>query len=238
MTKEYLTAVISHYYDQLDYPDFIELLKYKVINTNSDIDISEIELKKYGENKRYNNPYIQQPDNYIEGWNKTAADNEYQQCVKFSLRSAYNQLLPRLKNKQVLSDSYMDSFFKDKGGFNIKNILLFVEKELENKATIYILDPTGNHIIAKHTAVNQEATLTVDGDIHNTKRIWSASSALIMNSNHVDLITEPNVLRSLATGTTPRLFDVFNDSNDYTFELFKRPENSNSSRLSRHYRAS
>jgi hypothetical protein len=68
----------------------------------------------------------------------------------------------------------MDTFFKDNGGLNIKNIILFVEKELEHKATIYIIDPTGNHIIAKYIAKNQEATLTVDGDIHNTKRIRSA----------------------------------------------------------------
>jgi hypothetical protein len=73
-----------------------------------------------------------------------------------------------------------------------------VGKELEHKATIYIyiLDPTGNHIIAKHMAKNQEATLTVDGDIHANQRIWSASSALTMNRNHVDLITEPVILRS------------------------------------------
>jgi hypothetical protein len=45
-----------------------------------------------------------------------------------------------------------------------------------------------------------------------------------MNSNHVDLITEPNLLRSLATGAIPRLFQTFNDNTEFTFELIDRHE--------------
>jgi hypothetical protein len=45
-----------------------------------------------------------------------------------------------------------------------------------------------------------------------------------MNRNHIDLITEPNISRSSATGTIPRLLDTFNDTGDFIFELFNRPE--------------
>jgi hypothetical protein len=48
MTKDYLSQIVSHYYDQLDYPDFIEFVKYKVIDTKSGVDISDIELNNYG----------------------------------------------------------------------------------------------------------------------------------------------------------------------------------------------
>jgi hypothetical protein len=63
----------------------------------------------------------------------------------------------------------------------------------------------------------------VDGDIVNNNRVWN-SCALILNGPHVDLVTESNALRSLATGAMPRLFERFNDSIDYTFELFNQPE--------------
>jgi hypothetical protein len=45
-----------------------------------------------------------------------------------------------------------------------------------------------------------------------------------MNGAHVDLLTESNVIRSLATGAMPSLFKIFNENVDSTFEVFNRPE--------------
>ncbi len=124
MTRAFLKQVVSLYYDQLDYQDFIELLKYKVFDMDSGVDISEVELKSYGENLRHNDPYIMTPDKYITGWSEMAAKNEYKQCVNLNLRCAFSKLLPRLKNKNVLSDDNMNEFFKNNGGFTIKNIII------------------------------------------------------------------------------------------------------------------
>jgi hypothetical protein len=44
MTKDYLTQIVSHDYDFLDYQDFIEMATYKVVDTSSNVDISEIVL--------------------------------------------------------------------------------------------------------------------------------------------------------------------------------------------------
>jgi hypothetical protein len=112
MTKEYLNKIVSHYDDTLDYPDLIEMVKYKVFDMDSGIDILDTILENYGENPCYNNPYIMTPDKYINGWSEMADKNEYKQCVKFSLRCAYSKLIPRLKNKNVLSDTYMDTFLQ------------------------------------------------------------------------------------------------------------------------------
>jgi len=205
---KYIYSKVEDYYNSRDYPDLIRLLQHKVIKTNTDIDINTIDLYNYGDNSKYNNIYIRPPDEYIIGWNKEAETLEYKQCVKFNLRCGFGKFIDKLKNKDVLTDKYLDTFFINNGGFTIDNILLFVKNEFENMASIYILDPTGHVIVGSYINSKTKTTINIDGT-ETLKRIENtATTAFILNGDHVDLITEPNIIKSLASGSIPNLFET------------------------------
>ena len=223
-TRDFIKVVVQNYYDRLDYPDFLHLLQYKVIKTSVDIDISTIYLYNYGGNSKYNNIYIRPPDEYIIGWNKQAETLEYKQCVKFNLRCGFGKFIDQLKNKDVFTDKYLNTFFENNGGFTIENILLFVKLELENKASIYILDPTGHVIVGSYINSKTKITINIDGT-ETLKRVESSTTtAFILNGNHVDLITEPNIIKSLSNGSIPNLFETNLNTDNLKHELFNRPE--------------
>ena len=92
--------------------------------------------------------------------------------------------------------------FINNGGSTIGNILLFVNNELDDLASIYILDPTGHEIVGSYINSKSKNTININGT-EALKRIDTATTALILNSNHVDLITEPNIIKSLASGSIP-----------------------------------
>jgi len=222
--REFIKEKVQKYYDRLDYPDFIELLQHKVIKTTADVDISSIYLYNYGDNSKYNNIYIRPPDEYIIGWNKEAEKLEYKQCVKFNLRCGFGKFIDKLKNKDVFTDKYLDTFFINNGGFTIENILLFVKNELENMASIYILDPTGHVIVGSYINSKTKITINIDGT-EQLKRIENtATTAFILNGKHVDLITEPNIIKSLASGSIPNLFETNLNTDNLKHELFDHPE--------------
>jgi len=98
--------------------------------------------------------------------------------------------------------SIQTHLFRNNGGFAIGNILLFVKNELDDVASIYILDPTGHEVVGSYINSKAKTTINIDG-AEALKRVDTATTAFILNSNHVDLITKPNIIKSLASGSMP-----------------------------------
>ena len=103
ITQEMILDITEKFYATLDYPDFIEILnKAKIIKLNDSTNIKDINLYNFGTNKRYINPYIKQPHEYIKGWNKLAENEYIKKCVRFLLRTRYYSLVER----HVISEKY------------------------------------------------------------------------------------------------------------------------------------
>jgi len=226
ITQDMVLDITFNYYATKDYPDFIELNKRKVIKLNGGTNIRDIKLYNFGENKRYVNPYIKQPHEYIKDWNKLA-ENEYnRECVRFLLRTQFYKLVERhLIPKQILSDDHFDRFFNNE--YTINKTIEFVKTQLNNYGTIYIYDPSGQILIDKYIGYKQEATATIDNNITNTSisRRYCKTVIGIINGDHIDAITEPNVSNSISHGMP--LCNIFSTplrNEAMTFEIFDNPE--------------
>ena len=210
----------------MDYPDFIELNKTKIVKLNDGTNIKDIKLYNFGNNKRYINPYIKPPHEYIKSWNKLAEDDYHRDCVRFLLRTQFYKLVERhLISEKILGDDHLDYCFKT--GYTINNIINFVKYELNNYGSIYIYDPTGLVLIDKYIGYKQEALATIDGNINNTNisRRYCKTVIGIINGDHIDPITEPNVSNSISHGMP--LLNIFSTplkNETMTFELFDNPE--------------
>ena len=107
-----------------------------------------------------------------------------------------------------------------------------MKTQLHNYGTIYIYDPSGQQLIDKHIGYKQEATATIDNNINNTSisRRYCKTVIGIINGDHIDPITEPNVSNSISHGMP--LCNIFSTplrNETMTFELFDNPENSRKS---------
>ena len=80
---------------------------------------------------------------------------------------------------------------------------MFVKNEFEILASVYNLDPTGHVIVGGYVNSKSKITIDVDGAETLERIKTTATTALILNGNHVDLITEPNIIKSLANGAMP-----------------------------------
>lgn len=226
ITQEIILDITIKFYATLDYPDFIELNKRKIIKLNGGTNIRDIMLYNFGDNKRYINPYIKQPHEYIKDWNKLA-ENEYnRKCVRFLLRTQFYKLVERhLIPEKILSDDHFDKFFNNE--YTIHKTIEFVKTQLNNYGTIYIYDPSGQVLIDKHIGYKQEATATIDNNIHNTSitRRYCKTVIGIINGDHIDPITEPNVSNSISHGMPLcNIFSAPPKNKAMTFELFDNPE--------------
>ena len=67
-------------------------------------------------------------------------------------------------------------------------------------------------------------TINVDGTEALERIKTTATTACILNGNHVDLITEPNIIKSLASGSIPNLFETNLNTDTLNHELFDKPE--------------
>ena len=111
----------------------------------------------------------------------------------------------------------------------IDNIIKFVKTKLNNYGSIYIYDPTGVVLIDKYIGYKQEASATIDANINskNITRRYCKTVIGILNGDHIDPITEPNVSNSISHGMA--LSNIFcmcgqTPSDNDTFELFDNPE--------------
>ena len=105
ITQDMVLDITRTYYATLNYPDFIELNK-------------RTKIKLIGDNKRYINPYIKQPHEYIKDWN-TLAENEFnRKCVQFLLRTQFYKLVERhLIPENILSDDHFEKLFNNEYTF-------------------------------------------------------------------------------------------------------------------------
>ena len=226
ITQDMILDITRNYYATLNYPDFIELNKRKIIKLNGGANIRDIQLYNFGDNKRYINPYIKQPHEYIKDWNKLAENDYNRKCVQFLLRTQFYKLVERhLIPEKILSDEHFEKFFNNE--YTINKIIEFVKTQLNNYGTIYIYDPSGQQLIDKYIGYKQEATATIDNNINNTSisRRYCKTVVAIINGDHIDPITEPNVSNSISHGMP--LCNIFNTpvrNETMTFELFDNPE--------------
>ena len=188
--------------------------------------IKDIKLFNFGCNKRYINPYIKQPHEYINEWN-IHADREHQRdCVRFLLRTQFHKLADRnLISDQVLGDPHLDGYFK--GEFTVRKIIEFVKTQLNDFGTIYIYDPTGQVLIDYYIGNKHEVSAILDNNINNKNisRRYCHTAIGILNCNHIDPITEPNVSKSISHGgVLSNIFSMPVKNEQYTFELFNNPE--------------
>ena len=102
ITQEMVLDITEKFYATLDYPDFVELNKRKIVKLNDGTNIKDIKLYNFGNNKRYINPYIEQPNKYIKDWNKLAEDDYHRDCVRFLLRTQFYKLVER----HLISEKY------------------------------------------------------------------------------------------------------------------------------------
>ena len=80
-TLEIIEEIIIAFYWTLDYPEYTELLDYKVINLDKSKNELDTVLKQYGDNKCYANEYTKSPEEYIQGRTDEDSKTHTNKCV-------------------------------------------------------------------------------------------------------------------------------------------------------------
>ena len=99
--------------------------------------------------------------------------------------------------------------------------------KLNNYGTFRIHDPNGQVLLDNYVGYKQEAIARLDGNVNNTNiiRRYCKTVIGIINGDHIDPITEPNVSNSISHGMP--LCNIFSTplrNETMTFELFDNPE--------------
>ena len=215
--------IINLYYTWKDYSVIDEVLKYEITKMKSKADIKTMDLWNIGFGRIFYNKLFKYSRDKITNWGEKASKDNYKQCVIVFLITTYHVLIDRgLVNKEVLTKENINNYFKDKGGFNVNNLMGFI-KDLKY-ASICIFDCLGIVPIIAYS-VNDAV---INGDFKPNQFIdennqmnpkWYKKGVGVLTENHIEGLFNDNEIQSITKNGSIKAFQN-HITNDDDFEFF------------------
>jgi len=216
--------IVNMYYVWKDYSVIDELLKWKITKMNSKANIKSMDLWEVGFGRKFCNKLFKYTQDKIVDFDEKMAKSEYKQCVIMFLITTYHVLIDKkLINKEVLSESYINEFFKDKGGFNVGNLIEFI---IHLKyANICIFDCNGIVPIRSYSV--NDANINGDlkekdlyDDTNNVNPQWYKKGLAIITENHIEGLHNDNAIQSATKNGYIKEFTT-HITDDDSFDFFE-----------------
>ena len=221
--KSKIMYIINLYYTWKDYSVIDEVLKHKITKMNSKANIKTMDLWYIGFGRIFYNKLFKYSRDKITNWDEKASKDNYKQCVIVFLITTYHILIEKgLVNKKVLTEEYINNYFKNKGGFNVNNLIEFI-KDLKY-ASICIFDCLGIVPIIAYS-VNDAV---INGDFKPNEFIdennqmnpkWYKKGVGVLTENHIEGLFNDNEIQSITKNGSIKAF-TNHITNDDDFEFF------------------